>query len=521
VVANLAVLKAGGACVPIDPSDPIGRQQLIAEDAGLRLLISPQAGPDEAAAPMLALDAFGTPVNAAGPANPADPANIAWVLYTSDSTDRPTGVAMSHRALVNQVQRQQRQGAAGRGRTLHWAALSSDAFYQEMLTTLSVGETIVLVEEKVRHDVERLLDVIEGELIQRILMPFVALQGLAELAVRLDRIPRSLRAVLTAGEPLRATPAIRAFFERMPGCTLYNVYGPVEVHVATAYPLGDNPRGWSALPPIGRPLANVRTYVLDAELRPVPPAVVGELFVGGMALARGYLGRPELTAERFLPDPFAAGSRMYRTGDRVRRNADGELEFLGRSDDQVWIRGFRVEVVEIEATLSGSPQVSDCAVAAHRYGNGDRHLAAYVVPNADDPPTATQLRAFLAARLPDYMVPATYLTMTELPRTLSGKLSLERLPRPDDEAGWAGAAEYEPPRTPLEASVAAIWADALAVPRVGRRDNFFASGGHSVLAVAVVSRLGELTGRTVTVRTLFEAPTVADLAGRLGDTDPG
>jgi acyl-coenzyme A synthetase/AMP-(fatty) acid ligase len=426
---------------------------------------------------------------------------------------------MSHRALHNQVQWQRRQGPAGRGRTLQWAALSFDIFYQEMVTTLSVGDPLVLVGEDVRHDFERLLDVIEQHRIERIFMPFVALRGLAELAVRLDRIPRSLRAVLTAGEQLQATAAIRAFFAQMPDCTLYNQYGPIEVHLATSHQLDHDPAGWPALPPIGRPFDNVRTYVLDADLRPVAPGVAGDLFVGGIALARGYLGQPRLTAERFLPDPFVTGARMYHTGDRVRLNAAGLLEFLGRGDDQVKIRGFRVEVAEIEAVLTGCPGVRECAVAAHRYGVADRRLVAYVVPDADAPP-AGQLRAFLAERLPDYMVPAAYQTVTQLPRTPSGKLSRRLLPRPDDEAEWAGAAEYEPPGTPLEEIVAAVWAEVLAVPRVGRRDNFFELGGHSLLAVAVVNRLSETAARPVTLRTLFEAPTVADLASRMSDAQP-
>jgi amino acid adenylation domain-containing protein len=520
VVANLAVLKAGGACVPIDPAYPIARQQLIAEDAAVRLVIRSGNEPAGTTTPVLALDAFGTPVAATGPANRADPATIAWVLYTSGSTGRPKGVAMSHRALHNQVQWQRRQGPGGRGRTLQWAALGFDIFYQEMVTTLSAGDPLVLVGEEVRHDFERLLDVIEDQRIERIFMPFVALRGLAELAVRLGRIPRSLHAVLTAGEQLQATPAVRAFFEQLPGCTLYNQYGPIEVHLATSHELDHDPAKWPVLPPIGRPFDNVRTYVLDAELRPVPPGVAGELFVGGIALARGYLGRPELTAERFLPDPFVAGARMYRTGDRVRWNAVGRLEFIGRFDDQVKIRGFRVEVAEIEAVLTGCPGVRECAVAAHQYGVGDRRLVAYIVPAPGAPPSAVELRDFLAARLPDYMVPAAYQTVADLPRTSSGKLSRRLLPRPDEEAEWAGSAEYAPPGTPLEERIAAIWAEELGVPRVGRCDNFFELGGHSLLAVAIVTRLSELTGRTVRLRTLFEAPTVAGLAARLSDGEP-
>ncbi|HUZ39585.1 MAG TPA: amino acid adenylation domain-containing protein [Streptosporangiaceae bacterium] len=531
VIANVAVLKAGGACVPIDPAYPGARRRLMIDDAALRLLIVPGAAddvlrdetgdagdadePTPISVPLLALDEFGEPTRADGPPSVTDPANIAWVLYTSGSTGRPKGIAMPHRGLVNQVQWQATQGPGGRGRTLQWSALSFDVCYQEILTTLTVGDPLVLVAEEVRYDYERLLDVIDAHRVERIFMPFVALQGVAELATRLGRVPSSLHAVTTAGEQLQSTPAIRTFFERLPGCTLYNQYGPIEVHLASAYELRGAPAEWPALPPIGRAFANLRLYVLDEELRLVPPGVAGELFSGGVGVARGYLGRPELTAERFLPDPFRAGERMYRTGDRARWNADGELEFLGRVDTQVKIRGFRVEVAEIEAALSGSPQVRDCAVAAHSYGPGDKRLVAYVVPDPDDPPTAAGLRAFLGSRLPEFMVPAVYQVVAQLPRTPSGKLSRALLPPPDEDAERAAAVEYEPPSTPLQESIAAVWAEVLAVPRVGVRDNFFDLGGHSLLAVAVVTRLAEVLGRPVPLRTLFEAPTVAGLSERL------
>ncbi|MCF2535701.1 amino acid adenylation domain-containing protein [Streptomyces sp. FB2] len=518
LVANLAVLKAGGACVPIDPTYPAARRRLIAEDARLRLLIRSPGGEPGADGDAPELE-VGPGSAATGPGNPVDPAHIAWVLYTSGSTGRPKGVAMSHRALLNQVRWQQRQGPGGRGRTLQWAALSFDIFYQEMLTTLAAGDTLVLVEEEVRHDFERLLDVIDTERVERVFMPFVALRGMAELAVRLDRFPRSLRAVLTAGEQLQTTPAIREFFTRLPECALFNQYGPIEVHLATSHRLGDDPARWPALPPIGRPFDNVRAYVLDSGLRPVPPGVTGELFVGGAALARGYLGRPELTAERFLPDPFGDGARMYRTGDQVRWNAAGQLEFVGRFDDQVKIRGFRVEVAEIESVLAGHPQVLECAVAAHRHGDGDRRLVAYVVPEPDRPPAAADLRAFLADRLPDYMVPPVYQTLEKLPYTPSGKLSRALLPRPDDATEWAGTSVYEPPGTPLEERIAAIWTEVLGVPRIGVRDNFFELGGHSLLAVAIVNRIADALGRTVPLRTLFEAPTVAGLVARLNEPE--
>jgi amino acid adenylation domain-containing protein len=516
VIANLAVLKAGGACVPIDPAYPAARRQLMIDAAALSLLLVPDAdGQPSATVPLLALDDFGRPTRTDGPPNTADPANTAWVLYTSGSTGRPKGIAMPHRSLVNHAQCQARRGRGGRGRTLQWSALSFDVCYQEIFSTLTVGDPLVLVEEEVRYDFERLLDVIDAHRVERIFMPFVALQGMAELATRLGRVPSSLRAVTTAGEQLQSTPAIRTLFERLPGCSLYNQYGPIEVHLASSHELRGEPSRWPALPPIGRPMENLRVYVLDEELRPVPPGIAGELFSGGAGVARGYLGRPDLTAERFLPDPFQDGGRMYRTGDRARWNGEGELEFLGRADTQVKIRGFRVEVAEIEAVLSGSASVRDCAVAAHSHGPGDKRLIAYVVPDPDEPPTAAALRDFLGSQLPEYMVPAVYQVVAQLPRTPSGKLNRALLPAPDETAEWAAAVAYELPSTGLQETVAAIWAEVLGVPRIGLRDNFFDLGGHSLLAVEVVTRLAELLGRPVPLRTLFEAPTVAAFSERL------
>lgn len=525
VIVNLAVLKAGGACMPIDPSYPSARRSLMVQDAAVRLLILPSADADgfsnpDYPVPVLALDGFGQPARSDAPPNVTDPAHIAWVLYTSGSTGQPKGIAMPHRGLVNQIQWQAAQGAGGGGRTLQWSALIFDVCYQETLSTLAVGAPLVLITEDVRHDFERLLDALDRYRVERLFMPFVALQGLTELATRRGRFPVSVRAVTTAGEQLLTTPAIRTFFGQLPRCTLYNQYGPTEAHIHTAYEMDGDPAKWPALPSIGRPIANTRAYVLDDALRPVPPGVPGELFTGGLGLARGYLGRPDLTADKFLPDPFVAGARMYRTGDRVRWSADGRLEFLGRLGDQVKVRGFRIEMAEVEAELSGSPQVRDSAVVAHGSGAGDKRLVAYVVPDPDDPPTAADLRAFLAARLPEYMVPAIYQTVERLPRTPSGKLSRSLLPAPDEDAERVGDEDYVEPSTPMQERVAAVWAEVLEVPRVGARDNFFDLGGHSLLAVAVVTRLTEVTGRLVTLRTLFETPTVEALAERLAEREP-
>ncbi len=517
VVAILAVWKAGGAYVPIDLSYPVARQRLLAEDAGLHLLIASSeeaadiASPD---VPVLDPGEFAGDAGAPDVSGPVHPENLAWVLYTSGSTGRPKGVAMPHAPMVSNLRWHLDPAQGHIGRTLMWSALSFDVSFEEIGTTLAAGSTLVLVPEDVRHDFERLLDLVWAERIERLFMPFVALQEFADLAVRLDRVPPDLTMVITAGEQLRATSAVRAFFAALPGCTLYNEYGPIEVHIATSYELPGRPEQWAALPPIGRPLANMSAYVLDGALRPVLPGCAGELYVGGIAPARGYLGNPALTAERFLPDPFRDGLRMYRTGDLARYRLDGQLEFLGRGDDQVKIRGFRVEIGGVEAVLARHPTVRDCAVAAPEYAHGARRLVAYVVaPPGGACASAAQLRAFLAEHLPDYMVPAIFVTLPSLPRTPSGKLNRRSLPPPND-AEWATDAEFVAARDDLEAQIVEVWQDVLAIPRIGVHDNFFELGGRSLLATKVAARLRTLG---VSVRLLFGHPTVASLAHHLRD----
>lgn len=512
VVASLAVLKAGGACVPIDLTYPAARQRLLAEDAGLHLLIgSSQDMVDitQLDVPVLDLENFAWDLGACDPLVRVHPDNLAWVLYTSGSTGRPKGVAIAHRPFMSNVQWHLAPGHGSIGRTLMWSALSFDVSVEEICTTLAAGDTLVVVPEDVRHDFERLLDLVWAERIERLFMPYVALQEFADLAVRLNRVPPWLKVVITAGEQLRATSAVRAFFTALPGCTLYNEYGPIEVHIATSYELPDRPEEWPELPSIGQPLGNICAYVLDRELRPTLPGSVGELYVGGVAPARGYLGNPAQTAERFLPDPFRPGGRMYRTGDLARYRPNGLLDFLGRGDDQVKIRGFRVEIGEVEAALARHPTVRDCAVAAQEYGQGLRRLVAYVVAPMDGAcASAAQLRGFLAERLPDYMVPAIFVALQALPRTPSGKLSRRSLPPPDD-AEWASDAEFVAARNELEARIVEVWQDVLAIPRIGVHDNFFDLGGRSLLATKVAARLKELG---ISVRLLFENPTVAELA---------
>ena len=324
-----------------------------------------------------------------------------------------------------------------------------------------------------------------------------------------------LREVITAGEQLVATPQIAALLDGIPGCRLRNHYGPTETHVATAHSLPERSAEWGLLPPIGRPVPNVRVYVLDRSLRPVPIGVGGELYIGGAQVARGYLGRPRLTAERFVPSPFGPepGARIYATGDRARWRSDGELEYLGRVDQQVKIRGFRVEPGEIETALRALGGVRDCAVVAREDLPGDRRLVAYVVGQA----RADELRAQLRRGLPEHMVPGAFVALDRLPLTPSGKLDRRALPAPD----LAAAEEsYVAPRAGVEQALAAIWADVLRVERVGRDHGFFQLGGHSLLLVKLQARIRAQMGRQVSVVDLFRFPTVASLAEHLDADSP-
>ncbi|HYG80159.1 MAG TPA: amino acid adenylation domain-containing protein, partial [Pyrinomonadaceae bacterium] len=394
VVGLLAVLKAGGCYVPLDPAYPHERLSLMLEESGVPVLLTQGHLAEKfsgRAARVVLLDADAREFGDEGAENVsggATPDNLVYVLYTSGSTGRPKGVAMTHRAVFSLLRWQEQSGAlTGAAATLQFASLSFDVSFQEVFTTLSAGGTLVLITEQVRRDPSALLRLIGEERVERLFVPFVALQQLAEVAGAENVYPASLREVVTAGEQLQVTPPVITLFRQLGACALHNHYGPTETHVVSSFVLTGAPSRWPALPPIGRPVANAKLYVLDANMQPVPQGVAGELYIGGAPLARGYLNRPELTAEKFLPDPHAdaPGQRLYKTGDRARFLADGQIEFLGRLDHQVKIRGFRVEPAEIEVALGQHASVREAAVVVNEDVPGDRRLVAYVVPDDKQP----------------------------------------------------------------------------------------------------------------------------------------
>ncbi len=513
VVGMLGVLKAGGAYVPLDPEDARERLAFMLQDTRVPALLTRQGllpKLPESAARVICLDK-GPEGATPEPANPdggAQPDSLAYIIYTSGSTGTPKGVEVRHAGLANLIAWHQRAyGVTPADRASQTARLAFDASVWEIWPYLTAGASVHIPDRETRTSPQRIVAWLAAE---RITLCFLS-TPLAEAALEEQwSEDLALRALLTGGDRLHRISR-KAFPFR-----IVNHYGPTEYTVVTTC-AQVSPE--DRKPPIGRPIANTRLYVLDLHMRPVPVGVPGELYIGGDGLARGYLHRPELTAERFVPDPFGVSpdARLYRTGDRVRYRPDGNLEFLGRMDQQVKIRGFRVEPGEIEAALVRHAGVREAAVVAREGVSGQR-LVAYVVP-AGAPPGPDELRAFLQEKLPAYMVPQAFVRLDSLPLTANGKVDRRRLPAPDD----SGLPSPEP-RSPVERALAAVWAEVLGVERVGVHDNFFDLGGHSLLATRLVSRLCAEFGAELPLQALFDAPTVAELAlaltrRRAGETD--
>lgn len=518
-VALLAVLRAGATYVPLDPRYPAERLALMLADSEPRLLLTQQSLRNPGSFPdsqTLLLDRLEPLPQLTDDPPPDATADVpAYVIYTSGSTGRPKGVVLGRAALGNLIAWQATDSRVGEGsRTLQYTPLSFDVHFQEYFATWATGGTLVLVDEETRLDPVRLLHTLADENIERLFLPFIALQSMTEAARSQGFYPGCLREVITAGEQLRITPAVEEFFTRLPGCTLANHYGPSETHVVTACTLRPTvtpPSAWPRLPPIGASLPGVALLLLDDQGQPVPPGEAGELVIGGIALAEGYLNRPDLTAERFV---HHQGQRVYRSGDLARRLDDGQYEYLGRLDGQVKIRGHRVEPGEIEVALMAHPAVAQAAVTVHEPTSGDRRLIAHVVPRDRGEARPAELRDYLAARLPGYMVPAAILTAVELPRTPSGKVDRRALPAPELTRADL-ATEFVEPAPGLESALASLWRRLLGIDRVGSRDNFFELGGDSLLAARMIQQLHVESGIDLPIAALFRHPSVAELAAHL------
>jgi amino acid adenylation domain-containing protein/non-ribosomal peptide synthase protein (TIGR01720 family) len=533
-ISVLAILKAGGAVVPIDPAYPKERLSFMLADAHVTVLLT-QASLlgylPASQAQIVLLDSVWEVIAQQSTAKPASTVmaeHLMYVIYTSGSTGTPKGVSLPHRALVNLLTWHQ-TNLCGQVRTLQYASLSFDASFHEMFAAWNSGGTLCIITSAMRRDVVALVSFLVMMDIEKMILPVVLLQQLAEECTRRKRWLTGVKEITATGEQLQITQPLVEMFKTLTNCTLHNHYGPSESHVVTAYQLAGSPTRWPTHPPIGRPIANTQIYVLDKHLKPVPIGVVGELYIGGVNLARGYLDRPAMTAERFIPNPFArrtsevssqGGERLYKTGDLVRYRADGVIEFLGRRDHQVKIRGYRVELGEIESLLNQHAGVDEVVVLARKDAVGDKRLVAYVVLSQEQQITSADLRRYLQAILPDYMVPSSFVVLDKLPLTPNGKVDHRALPEPDSVRPELEV-PFIPPRTPAEEVVAAIWAEIIGVEQVGVYDNFFGLGGHSLRAVQVTSRLCDAFQIELPLRSLFEKPTVDELVNEIAELRGG
>ena len=535
VIGLLGILKAGAAYVPLDPEYPAERLSFILEDTQASVLVTQQSVIDRLPpnqAKLVCLDTDAGLISQCSQDNlisGVQAHNLIYIIYTSGSTGQPKGIAMTQLALCNHILWHGENLKIARGaKTLQFASISFDVSFQEIFTTWCSGGTLFLIGEELRQDASALLGFLQEKAVERMFLAFVGLQQLAEVAVSSELVNTHLREIITSGEQLQITPAISQWFSKLNDCTLHNQYGPSESHLATSFILNNSVETWPPLPYIGRPIANTQIYILDKFLQPVPIGVPGELYISGVLLAQGYFNRTELTQEKFIPNPFSdePDSRLYKTGDLGRYLPDGNIESLGRIDNQVKIRGFRIELGEIEAVLSqlGDIQAS-CAIAREDIP-GNKYLAAYVVPQKEQTCTerlvpseaevsrstltASVVRSFLKEKLPEYMVPSAIVILEALPLTPNGKLDRRALPVPDLHSQLLD--KYVAPRNPIEEILSLIWAQVLKVELVGIHDNFFELGGHSLLATQLISRVRTSLKVELPLRSLFAAPTVAQLS---------
>lgn len=523
-VAILGVLKAGGAYVPLDPTYPPDRIAFMLADSDAQVLITQQR-----LASLLAGSGPGQTILLDGPSAQAggdgrdlpdvpDPASLAYAVYTSGSTGQPKGAMIEHRSLVTFARDvADRLGLGAGDRFLQFASPGFDVLAEELFPTWLAGGAVVIPTQHLISGEADLADLVERQRVSVMELPTAYWH---EWVRELDRLGRelagSLRLVIIGGE--RVLPERLALWRRH-GVPLMHVYGLTETTVSSTFfrlDPADPVHDWPNLP-IGTPIPSADLRILDSRLRPVPAGGAGELYIGGVSLARGYLGRPGLTARRFVADPDRAGQRLYRTGDVVRQRADGNLEFISRADTQIKIRGFRVEPMEIEAALSRHPQVAESVVTLHEPAPGDRRLVAYVVPRPGAVPSPNELRRFLERELPAYMVPSAFVELGALPLNSSGKVDRDRLPAPDGGRPEL-AEEYVAPQSPLQEKLADIVAAVVAMDKVGIHDNFFDLGGDSIQAIQVVARAQE-EGIGLSPLDFFEHPTVALLAQAATSSD--
>ena len=534
VIALLGVLKAGGVYVPLDPGYPVERLKFMLKDSAPLALLTKKYLQDKLSAlhcGMKVVDITEAALsrgserdkNSESEATGVRPEHLAYAIYTSGSTGLPKGVVVEHRELVARLTGIRESLGFGKEDTM--PKVSSTAFdislLELMLPLVSGGRTQLSDGRRIK-DMEYVMELARTATIFNAVASLMDTwrQWVEERGC--GTALRRLRALLIGGEPVsqRMLDGLR---EQFPQSEIVETYGPTEAALYSTSCRGWTGRQDGIVPPIGRPMANTHIYILDGNGEPVPVGVAGEMYIGGAGVARGYWQRAEMTAKRFVPDPFGEGNgaRMYRTGDLGKWRADGNIEFVGRNDHQVKVRGFRIELGEIEACLAEQPGVREAVVEVREDQPGDKRLVAYYTAREEGGELAVeQLRAGLAERLPEYMVPAAYVRLERMPVTANGKLDRGALPKPKPEGDAYAVREYEEPRGEVEEALAEIWSELLGIERIGRKDNFFELGGHSLLAVRVIARLRQRLGLELDLRALYGAGTLASLAAHSNPQEP-
>jgi len=539
IVAVLAVLKAGGVCVPLDTSYPEKRLCFMAKDAGVNILLTtkkivelyPYLNSLEKDNILFYLDAINFHTNTPNLSiqeNFSSLDHLIYILYTSGSTGIPKGVAMPHRALSNLIRWHLINFDNEKpSNTLQFSPISFDVSFQEIFSTLCSGQTLVLVSEETRKDPYALFELIKSENISQLFLPAVALQQFAKVA-KMHEPLKALKTVFTAGEQLKITPDIELLFENTPEAYLYNHYGPTETHVVTSHRLAKENIPWPKLPPIGVPILNVETYILDKNRNLVQAGSMGELYIGGDCLAKGYHHLPELTKERFVSNPFGVGL-LYKTGDLVCSHADGVISFLGRIDRQVKIRGFRIELGEIEVALIRNKNIEECVVVDGDTGNGHKELIAYIVLTSE---FENKLNIFkrgdfgykiapkavfvefinhLNKILPSYMFPSSFIIIDKLPLTPSGKVDYGSLPLPPLLNINSLIDFVKMSQNTLEEKITIIWEEILQIRPIANNENFFDLGGNSLLLETVNVVLSKVFDYEFSIIVFFNHPTIQSL----------
>jgi amino acid adenylation domain-containing protein len=539
IVCMLGVLKAGAAYLPLDPAYPTERVAHMMTSAEPSVVLTQERllpSLPASAATIITTDAIYEVLESYAETNLSkfetgiSSRDLAYVIYTSGSTGKPKGTAMPHSAMLNLMEWHRGvMGSCSGQRVLQFAALGFDVAFQEIFSTLTSGGILVLVEESLRKDPRALSSFLAEQRIDRLFVPPLILQSIAErFAGREDWVWRP-RDIITAGEQLRISKEIAALFDRLPGCRLHNHYGPTESHVVTALTLPAGPDRWPGLPTIGTPIWNSQICILDSQRQLAPLGVIGEIYIGGAGVARGYLHRPQITAERFVPNPFSddSSARLYRTGDIGRFDENGCIEYLGRNDRQVKIRGYRIELSEVESRLLEHERVRDAAVIVREDILGEKRLVAYTVldelQNSAAAGGVEDLRAHMKAALPLHMIPSAFVTLERFPLTPNGKLDRRALPEP----GVASheTAEFVAPCGEIEQFLAGLWCRLMGVERVGRDDNFFEMGGHSMSGMKLLAAIADRFRVQLDFELLFQHPTIREMASvvearRSGISDP-